>query len=117
MPQKLLKPCRHPGCPKLVQSGYCEKHRTQYHKNYTKTRTDRKEQAFYFSKEWRLTSANYRVMHPICERCGERETRIVHHTTRLPELLEKGLNPCDERYLEGCCWSCHEKTKRTGDRG
>ncbi|WP_459253869.1 hypothetical protein [Haloimpatiens myeolchijeotgali] len=26
MPTKPLKPCRHPGCPKLTKNKYCEKH-------------------------------------------------------------------------------------------
>ena len=27
MPKKALKPCKHPGCPKLTEGAYCDKHK------------------------------------------------------------------------------------------
>ncbi len=116
MPSRLHRPCRYPACGRLTtdKSGYCEAHRGKEHKEYRQRRTDSKEQSFYGSQKWRQTSLDYRKAHPICEDCEEKPTRIVHHTPELPELLRRGLDPCDWRYLHGCCWGCHEKTKKGG---
>ena len=27
MPKKALKPCKHPGCPKLTEGAYCDEHK------------------------------------------------------------------------------------------
>ena len=93
-----------------VKNGYCEQH------SYSQARTDSREQTFYRGRAWRETSALYRKLHPVCERCKEQPTEVVHHKVPLYELLRRGDDPCDARWLEGCCWSCHEKTKRAENR-
>ena len=27
MPRKALKPCKHPGCPRLTEGAYCDEHK------------------------------------------------------------------------------------------
>ena len=107
LPWALQTACRYPGCSALaVKNGYCAKH------SYKKSRTDNKESKFYGSRAWRVASLNYRSLHPICERCGVNAVELVHHKVELYELLRRGEDPCEPRWLEGLCWSCHEKTKR-----
>ena len=107
MPWKLKTACRYPGCPNLAEkNGYCNLH------SYSQTRTDDKEQAFYRSRDWRETSALYRKLHPICNNCKKAPVAIVHHKVQLYELLRRGEDPCNAKWLEGLCWSCHERTKR-----
>lgn len=112
MPNILKRPCLYPGCSALTVAGYCEKHKR--HTIYNSQRNETREQSFYSSKEWRITSRQFRAMHPNCYICGK-PTRIAHHDPELKELFRLGLNPLDWKYLRAVCWSCHERTK--GGRG
>ena len=42
MPRKPKSPCSYPGCPKLTDDRYCEKHKRLTKKNYNKYQRDPK---------------------------------------------------------------------------
>jgi len=111
---RLMRPCNQPGCGRLTNdpSGYCEKHRFDKHKQYTKQRRDKVEQSFYRGRKWTEESKAFRAVHPICQICHDKSTKIAHHVPELPILLARGDDPYDWRFLQGVCYSCHEKTKR-----
>lgn len=119
---KALRPCKQPGCPELVERGYCPEHQpivTEMNKqeNIQNIRAlDRKkskrEVAFYNSPAWRKTSKLYRVKHPLCERCVSRgiynqESELVHHKKELRDIWKDNGNPLRWSYLEGLCHNCH----------
>ena len=109
MPTKPKRPCNHPGCPALTDTGYCEQHNR--HKSYNRQRKDSEAAAFYRSKDWRITSQQFRGMYPQCQACGK-PARMVHHEPELVVLLARGDDPLDWSWLKSLCWSCHEATKR-----
>lgn len=46
MPNKPLRPCRQPGCPELVQGGYCDKHKRDTNREYDKRRGTAHERGY-----------------------------------------------------------------------
>jgi 5-methylcytosine-specific restriction protein A len=47
MPRKPKSPCSYPGCPKLTDYRYCEKHKRLTNKNYNKYQRDPKSNKRY----------------------------------------------------------------------
>ena len=86
MPRKPLRPCAHPGCPKLVDGRFCPAHDKQDMREYNRYRRDPETRKRYGSA-WRKIRARYIALHPICEACL-REGRYtpaehVHHKIEL----------------------------------
>lgn len=114
MPKKSLRPCRQPGCPELVQSGYCSVHNDynpRKHWDKLDQQKDPRLVAFYGSYKWKRTSKLFRIANPLCERCYSRGiirvSQLSHHDPELTTLLDQGLNPFDWMYLHAICDSCH----------
>lgn len=107
MATKLKRACRYNRCPSLTndKSGYCDKHRSQVHKDYRKSRTDTDEQRFYGSNAWRQASLEHRSKYPICQRCGERPSELVHHIKHIKD----GGARLDSSNFEAVCRSCQAK--------
>lgn len=117
MPQKPDKPCRYPGCPKLVPVGerYCEEHTKEMNKRYEKYGRDPGTHHRY-GKQWRRIRYKYVQEHPFCEECMKQGrlvlTEQVHH---IKPLSEGGTN--DESNLMALCKSCHSRIHaERGDR-
>ena len=109
--------CRHPGCSTLLsQPGYCAKHAKQHEFKKLDKRKDPERVAFYRTYKWRRTSEQHRIAEPLCRQCKENgiieQAYGVHHNPDLSELLAKGLDPLDEKYLESICFNCHQKELR-----
>ena len=113
-----LRPCKQPGCPNLVKSGYCEKHvkykpENPKRKGFEKLdkKKSLKEIRFYRSSKWTKTSVVHRVHEPLCRRCRERgvikAAEMVHHCPDLKTLWELHKNPYDHKYLVSLCNRCH----------
>lgn len=62
MPFKPKVPCRHPGCPELVEPGrlYCEKH-LPLHPEVTRPAAKRG-----YNRRWQKVSKAYLQAHPLC---------------------------------------------------
>jgi 5-methylcytosine-specific restriction protein A len=69
---KPLRPCASPGCPELVVSGRCKKHR-QAHREYDRHRGSSAERGY--NGRWQKARAAYLRMHPLCAEC-ERSGKV-----------------------------------------
>jgi 5-methylcytosine-specific restriction protein A len=122
---KPLQPCKIPGCPNLVRSGYCDIHKefdTVYITNRNAfNKLDKKKTkesiAFYNSRAWKKVSINYRKLHPICEQCEKKniiiKAQLVHHKKKLQDIWKDKQNPLSYKYLESLCNNCHLAELRT----
>jgi 5-methylcytosine-specific restriction protein A len=102
MPYKPRRPCCYPGCPELVDKGYCDKHKKA-------AISDPARQRFETSALWGRIRKAYMDKHPLCEDC-EKERLIVlasevHHR-------DGDWRNNEESNLAGLCSSCHGKHTR-----
>lgn len=118
MPMKAKRPCRHPGCAKLVsdRSGYCEEHKKERARQYERYERDR-ETAARYGWTWRKVRKAYLAAHPLCEMCRSegryRAAEEVHHKK---PLAAGGTHEADN--LAALCKSCHSRiTARESYRG
>jgi len=121
--KKLLSICKKIGCNNLVRgTGYCDDHKDIADKKKREAwdRLDAKKtpekKAFYNSHLWHRTSRRHRKKEPLCRRCKKAGKivigTLVHHNPSLDELIERGLNPYLDDYLETLCFNCHQKELR-----
>jgi len=77
MPRKPMKPCRHPGCPKLTDGMYCEEH-ARLHASDRASASVRG-----YNGRWEKARTRFLKAQPLCVRCMEqgRLTRatVVDH--------------------------------------
>ena len=126
MPTKPKVPCRHPGCPNLVEPGekYCSKHLIQVQQNLRKPfgciderRPNSTERGY--GHKWRQAREGYLKKHPTCVKCGAPAT-VVDHIK--PHKGDKQLF-WDRDNWQALCKRCHDlKTfsrdvKHKGGRG
>lgn len=116
---KPLQPCKLPGCPNLVDSGYCDIHKAFQPEYITNRKAfdklDEKKSIesinFYNSRAWKKTSKNFRKLHPYCEQCEKNNiivrAQLVHHKKRLQEIWKDKDNPLSYKFLESLCNKCH----------
>lgn len=110
-----MKPCKHPGCPKLTAGNFCKEHEKQHSREYEKYDRKPEDRKRYGSK-WRRIRRAYVTEHPVCEMCllEHRATPVeeVHH---IYPLDHGGTN--DFINLMSLCKSCHSRiTVLMGDR-
>jgi len=117
MPNRPLTPCRHPGCPALLDKpGHCEKHAVKEERPregfgaLDAKKTD-ESKAFYAGAAWTAASKRHRELEPLCRRCRAKgrivPAQMVHHNPPREELVARGLSPYDDTYLESLCNGCH----------
>lgn len=63
MPRKPKKPCKHPGCPKLVDGMYCEEHASLHGQE----RGDSAVRGY--DSKWRKARERFLKCHPLCVQC------------------------------------------------
>lgn len=95
MPRRPLRPCAQPGCPTLVEKGYCPAHQRP---SRSQTPEQRK---FYSSSLWRRTSLMVRSEQPICADCEKAPSETVDHLN--------GWQDNRREMLRGLCWACHNR--------
>jgi 5-methylcytosine-specific restriction protein A len=105
---KPLKPCKHPGCRKLSQTGYCEEHQKVVEKNYRNRQDEKRGTATERGYTWNWHKVRNMKLseNPLCERC-EKNGKItiavlVHHRDRNPR------NNLEDN-LESLCGMCHQE--------
>ena len=112
MAYKPLRPCRHPGCRELVQSGYCDRHKP---KSAPRGESEQWHD-LYNLPIWKYNLRPQQLLRePFCRVCWqERRERvtatevdhIVPHRGRMELFV-------DERNLQSLCHNCHSaKTMR-----
>ena len=112
MPIKPKRPCRHPGCPELVDSGYCEKHTKQEQRSYDKQRGTAAERGYNY--RWSLIRLRFLKEFPLCYDClalGRVEVaNEVHH---IEALRDGGTNEWNN--LMSLSKACHSKRTARGE--
>lgn len=101
MPTAPLRPCSHPGCAALSQSGRCSRHRTYSPGQNAKQRPKTADRGYGY--RWQQKRAEHLRKHPTCVHCGAQATQVDHITP----LRRGGTN--DEGNLQSLCHSCHSK--------
>lgn len=111
MPSKPLKPCKYPGCPELVASGYCAEHtRPRFYDR------DPNRQRLY-DRAWKRRRIRQLAENPWCEDClanGIYEPATdVHHV--VPHRGNKKVFLASP--LQSLCHACHSRITATEGRG
>lgn len=110
MPRSPKVPCKHPGCPALVEPGkmFCAKH-LPLHKEFTRPSQERG-----YTYEWRKASKAYLKEHPLCAEC-QRKGRLIPATVVDHVVPHRGDRTLfwDRSNWHPLCKKCHdEKTLR-----
>ena len=107
MAKRPLRPCAHRGCPNLVTSGYCDKHKKENNKRKDKGRVP--SDARGYGSKWRKVRNIKIKRDPLCEICSTLTNPVpatmVHHI--IP--LSRGGKRLDLENLQSLCRACHFK--------
>ena len=111
MPKRPKRPCSHPGCSRLTDGQYCDKHRQIAERQYNRYQRDPDTNKRY-GRAWKKIRARFLLQYPLCEQCRQ-EGRLtpaqeVHHI--LP-LANGGTH--DDNNLLALCKSCHSSITAT----
>ena len=102
MAHRPSRPCQHPGCPMLaVERGRCHVHRVK------RIDTRPSSSARGYDREWQRIRTDVITEQPICQRCGVRPARDVHH---IRPLRQGGTH--DRANLVALCRGCHLSVER-----
>ena len=106
MPRSPKVPCKHPGCPKLIEPGkmFCAEHLKQ-HTEYTRPSKERG-----YDYRWRKASKAYLLEHPLCAECYKKgiltAATVVDHI--VPHRGDKQLF-WDRENWQPLCKKCHDE--------
>lgn len=106
MPRRPAKPCRHPGCPQLVNARYCGPHASLHHAEFDRGRPS-------FSKRygpfWPKLRNQVLLRDRLCQAEGCHNTATEAH--HIVPKRQGGADSMDN--LMGLCKPCHsERTAR-----
>jgi 5-methylcytosine-specific restriction protein A len=102
-----VKPCRQPGCPEIVESGYCSDHSKARN---VQLRKDRAGTAIYNSARWKRLRKQKLALNPLCEECGVKLATEVDHVEGIHDRPDLAYVLSNLRSLDS---SCHgKKTNR-----
>lgn len=109
--------CRQVGCPALISSpGHCPIHLSIAADRFKGLHKAPGSRAFYGSRKWTRIAKAYRKRYPLCAGHLVRglvlKGDLVDHTTEVPELVARGLDPYRSEYLQTLCHSCHNRRLR-----
>ena len=103
MANRPKRPCGRPGCPNLVERGYCPDHGQPEREGATKRG---------YGYKWQRARAGFLRRNPLCRRCGELAT-VVDHI--IPHKGNKGLFWARTNW-QPLCKPCHDSKTQTEDR-
>ena len=109
MPYRPKKPCRHPGCPELINETFCEKHKREDNKIYNQYKRDELSRTFYRTQRWIETRKKKLHISPFCEECQRNGTMVVGKIVDHIVPIKQGGEPYDLDNLQTLCWSCHSR--------
>ena len=111
MPRKPMKPCCHPGCPKLTEGRYCEEHEA-LHRGERKSASGRG-----YNSKWQRARKRFLKEHPLCCKCEE-EGKYVRATI-VDHIKPHRGDPIlfwDEENWQPLCKHHHDVKTMTEDR-
>ena len=107
MPRKALKPCKHPGCPRLTEGAYCDEHKPMHPDRPSAAKRG-------YGSKWQRVSKAYLRKHPLCVKClaqGKFVTAtVVDHI--IPHRGDSVLMWSESNW-QALCKHCHDK--KTGN--
>lgn len=107
MPYKAKRPCAYPGCPRLTNGRYCDKHERLMNKQYEQTKRD-PATAERYGTAWRAIRKRYIAAHPLCEECLRSGLAVpAEHVHHIIPLTDGGTNA--ENNLMALCKACHSR--------
>lgn len=113
MPSKPKQPCSKPGCPELVDGGYCESHSGGSDNASDRSHEAQERKKHYSTERWKRVRKRVLRRDPVCQMCEERPAEEVDHITPLAEGGDDSMEN-----LQGLCESCHsKKTIKETDQG
>ena len=98
-----LRPCLHPSCPELVQSGRCDKHKT-IHREYDRYRGSSTERGY--GARHRAIREIVRREEPLCRECLK--TGLLTPSNEMDHIDGDAWNTTRDN-LEMLCASCHSR--------
>lgn len=111
MPQRALRPCRHPGCRELTREGWCQKHRPAY-----KRRESAAWHSLYGLPLWTQQLRPQQLLRePFCQdpECDSlRETGRPARATVVDHIRPHRGNMAlfsDPANLQSLCKRCHDR--------
>ena len=105
MPKAALKPCKYPGCPELVASGYCERHKKERGGAVVR---DPNRQRLY-GRRWQKMRVKQLKNQPWCEICLENGVHTLATQVHHVERHEGDEHMFYNSPLQSLCISCHSK--------
>lgn len=113
------RPCTHPGCGVLTESGRCDKHQVQQRKEADDRRGSASARGY--GRRWQQASKAYLRAHPLCmcPDCDDGRKRVtpavlVDH--RIPHRGDMALF-WDSSNWQSMSEACHNKKTATEDGG
>jgi 5-methylcytosine-specific restriction protein A len=98
MPKSSLKPCQHPRCPELIDSGsFCVKHQP--------VRKEKSAARRGYDRAWNKVREVHLGNQPVCEICGAYNNLEVHHI----KPIKEGGQRLSLNNLQTLCHDCHNK--------
>jgi 5-methylcytosine-specific restriction protein A len=115
MPTRPKRPCRRPGCPELVDQGYCEQHadHDRAADRYRGTAASRG-----YDHKWRVFRESYLRKHPLCVDCLSAEPQRINVATEVHHKLKLAEHPelkYDENNLMALCKPDHQVRTARGE--
>ena len=106
-----MKPCKHPGCPKLTAGMYCEDHA----KLHASDRASASVRGY--DGRWKKARIRFLKAHPLCVEC-QKQGRLVKATVVDHIVPHRGDAKLfwDEANWQSLCKSCHDHKTMTEDR-
>ena len=109
MPRKALKPCTHPGCPRLTEGAYCDEHKPLHPDRPSAAKRG-------YGSKWQRVSKAYLRKHPLCVKCLEQgkyvTATVVDHI--VPHRGDHYLMWSDTNW-QALCKPCHDRKTGTED--
>ncbi len=118
MPTRPKRPCAHPGCPELVDRGYCAKHqhlaqqrKADSNRHYDQNTRDQRARDFYQSRAWQAVRRQALIRdHGLCQDCLKEQrvtpAETVHHIVSVRDDWSLRLVLSN---LLSLCFGCHNK--------
>ena len=116
LPYLPKKPCRHPGCPALIEHNekYCSKHKSLHN---TQDRPSAHSRGY--TSRWRKASKQFLLEHPLCAECMRKTGRPVPATVVDHIKPHRGDQTLfwDMNNWQPLCKRCHDRKTATEDGG
>ena len=111
MPRTPKRPCRHPGCPNLCESGvYCSAHA-----EFSSDRLRGGATVRGYGAKWHKARARYLQLHPLCAEC-KRNGKLTPATVIDHIVPHRGDQRLfwDEKNWQSLCKDCHDRKTGSG---